>query len=50
MRGLDEAAFGGDADVGWFGGNFETYEQDRVRRLEPSSIEPKRVKHKGFGR
>ena len=34
----------------WFEGNFEAYEQDKVRRLGPDSIEPKRVKYKKFAR
>jgi ATP-binding cassette ChvD family protein len=43
-------AFEGDAHVEWFEGNFESYEQDKVRRLGPESIEPKRVKYKRFAR
>ncbi|MFC3167109.1 energy-dependent translational throttle protein EttA [Paracoccus fontiphilus] len=43
-------AFEGDAHVEWFEGNFEAYEQDKVRRLGPDSIEPKRVKYKKFAR
>ena len=43
-------AFEGDAHVEWFEGNFEAYEQDKVRRLGPDSIEPKRVKYKRFSR
>jgi ATPase subunit of ABC transporter with duplicated ATPase domains len=43
-------AFEGDAHVEWFEGNFEAYEQDKVRRLGPESIEPKRVKYKRFAR
>ncbi len=43
-------AFEGDAHVEWFEGNFEAYEQDKVRRLGPESIEPKRVKYKRFSR
>jgi len=43
-------AFEGDAHVEWFEGNFEAYEQDKVRRLGPDSIEPKRVKYKKFTR
>jgi ATPase subunit of ABC transporter with duplicated ATPase domains len=41
-------AFEGDAHVEWFEGNFEDYEADKVRRLGPDSIEPKRVKYKKF--
>jgi ATP-binding cassette ChvD family protein len=43
-------AFEGDAHVEFFEGNFEDYEQDKVRRLGPDSIEPKRVKYKKFTR
>ncbi|MFB2530806.1 energy-dependent translational throttle protein EttA [Paracoccus sp. p4-l81] len=43
-------AFEGDAHVEWFEGNFEAYEDDKVRRLGPDSIEPKRVKYKKFSR
>ncbi|WJS83677.1 energy-dependent translational throttle protein EttA [Paracoccus sp. TOH] len=43
-------AFEGDAHVEWFEGNFEDYEADKVHRLGPDSIEPKRVKYKKFTR
>jgi ATP-binding cassette ChvD family protein len=43
-------AFEGDAHVEWFEGNFEAYEADKVRRLGPESVEPKRVKYKKFAR
>ncbi|MBW6506205.1 MAG: energy-dependent translational throttle protein EttA [Rhodobacteraceae bacterium] len=43
-------AFEGDAHVEWFEGNFEAYEDDKVRRLGPDSIEPTRVKYKKFTR
>ncbi len=43
-------AFEGDAHIEWFEGNFEAYEADKVRRLGPDSIEPKRVKYKKFVR
>ncbi len=43
-------AFEGDAHVEWFEGNFEAYEQDKIRRLGPDAIEPKRVKYKRFSR
>ncbi|MBS0563162.1 MAG: energy-dependent translational throttle protein EttA [Proteobacteria bacterium] len=43
-------AFEGDAHVEWFEGNFEAYEEDKVRRLGPESIEPHRVKYKKFTR
>lgn len=43
-------AFEGDAHVEWFEGNFEAYEEDKVRRLGPDALEPTRVKHKKFTR
>ncbi len=43
-------AFEGDAHVEFFEGNFEEYEQDKVRRLGADSIQPKRVKYKKFTR
>ena len=43
-------AFEGDAHVEWFEGNFESYEEDKIRRLGPDSIEPKRIKYKKFTR
>ncbi|KGJ02769.1 energy-dependent translational throttle protein EttA [Paracoccus versutus] len=43
-------AFEGDAHVEWFEGNFEDYEADKIRRLGPDSVEPKRVKYKKFTR
>jgi len=43
-------AFEGDAHAEFFEGNFEDYEQDKIRRLGPDSVEPKRVKYKKFSR
>ncbi|MEL6999848.1 MAG: energy-dependent translational throttle protein EttA [Pseudomonadota bacterium] len=43
-------AFEGEAHVEWFEGNFEDYEADKVRRLGPDALEPKRVKYKKFTR
>ena len=43
-------AFEGDAHVEFFEGNFEAYEEDKIRRLGPDSVEPKRVKYKKFTR
>ena len=43
-------AFEGDAHVEWFEGNFESYEEDKIRRLGPHSREPKRIKYKKFTR
>ena len=42
-------AFEGDAHVEWFEGNFEDYEADKIRRLGPDAVEPKRIKYKKFG-
>jgi ATP-binding cassette ChvD family protein len=43
-------SFEGDAHVEWFEGNFEAYEEDKIRRLGPDAVEPKRVKYKKFSR
>ncbi len=43
-------AFEGDSHVEWFQGNFEDYEEDKIRRLGPDSVEPKRIKYKKFAR
>ena len=43
-------AFEGDSHVEWFEGNFEDYEKDKIKRLGPDSVEPKRIKYKKFSR
>ena len=43
-------AFEGDAHVEWFEGNFEDYEADKISRLGPDAVEPKRIKYKKFAR
>ncbi|MBD3785588.1 MAG: energy-dependent translational throttle protein EttA [Sphingomonadales bacterium] len=43
-------AFEGEAHVEFFEGNFEDYEQDKIRRLGADAAEPKRVKYKKFTR
>ena len=43
-------AFEGDAHVEFFEGNFEDYENDKIRRLGPDAVEPKRGKYKKFTR
>jgi ATP-binding cassette ChvD family protein len=43
-------AFEGNSHVEWFEGNFEDYEKDKVRRLGPESINPKRVTYKPLTR
>jgi ATP-binding cassette ChvD family protein len=43
-------AFEGDGHVEWFEGNFEDYEEDKIRRLGPDAVEPKRIKYKKFAR
>ncbi|MCP5086630.1 MAG: energy-dependent translational throttle protein EttA [Rhodobacteraceae bacterium] len=41
-------AFEGEAHVEWFEGNFEDYEEDKVRRFGVNALEPTRVKYKKF--
>ncbi|KKX29285.1 energy-dependent translational throttle protein EttA [Rhizobium sp. LC145] len=43
-------AFEGDSHVEWFEGNFEDYENDKMRRLGPESVNPKRVTYKRLTR
>jgi ATP-binding cassette ChvD family protein len=43
-------AFEGEAKVEWFEGDFTAYEEDKIRRLGPDSVEPKRIKYKKFVR
>jgi ATP-binding cassette ChvD family protein len=43
-------AFEGDSHVEWFEGNFEDYEADKVRRLGPESVNPRRVTYKRLTR
>ncbi|WP_319532359.1 energy-dependent translational throttle protein EttA [uncultured Cohaesibacter sp.] len=43
-------AFEGDSHVEWFEGNFEDYEADKIRRLGPDAVNPKRVQYKPFTR
>ncbi|MEM7290037.1 MAG: energy-dependent translational throttle protein EttA, partial [Pseudomonadota bacterium] len=43
-------AFEGDSHVEWFEGNFEDYEQDKIRRLGPEAVNPKRVTYKRLTR
>jgi ATP-binding cassette ChvD family protein len=43
-------AFEGDSHVEWFEGNFEDYEKDKVRRLGPESVNPRRVTYKRLTR
>jgi ATPase subunit of ABC transporter with duplicated ATPase domains len=43
-------AFEGDSHVEWFEGNFQDYEQDKMRRLGEDSVMPKRIKYKKFSR
>ena len=43
-------AFEGDSHVEWFEGNFEEYEADKIRRLGPESVNPKRVTYKRLTR
>jgi energy-dependent translational throttle protein EttA len=43
-------AFEGDSHVEWFEGNFEEYEADKISRLGPESVNPKRVTYKRLRR
>ena len=43
-------AFEGDSHVEWFEGNFEEYEADKIRRLGPESVNPKRATYKRLTR
>ena len=43
-------AFEGDSHVEWFEGNFEEYEADKVRRLGPDAVNPRRVTYKRLTR
>ena len=43
-------AFEGESHVEWFEGNFQDYEQDKMRRLGINSIVPERIKYKKFTR
>ena len=43
-------AFEGDAHVEYFEGNFDDYEEDKLRRLGAEALKPKRVKFKKFAR
>ncbi|MBL8566893.1 MAG: energy-dependent translational throttle protein EttA [Hyphomicrobiaceae bacterium] len=43
-------AFEGDSHVEWFEGNFESYEEDKKRRLGDAAVEPHRIKFRKFDR
>ncbi len=43
-------AFEGDSQVEWFEGNFEAYEEDKMRRLGTDSLIPHRIKFHKFTR
>ncbi len=43
-------AFEGDSHVEWFEGNFEDYEQDKVRRLGPEALNPHKMTYKRLTR
>lgn len=43
-------AFEGNSHVEWFEGNFEDYEQDKIRRLGVDAVNPKRVTYKPLTR
>ena len=43
-------AFEGESHVEWFEGNFQSYEEDKKRRLGEAAVEPHRIKFKRFER
>jgi ATP-binding cassette ChvD family protein len=43
-------AFEGESRVEWFEGNFQDYEQDKMRRLGVDTVIPERIKYKKFSR
>jgi ATPase subunit of ABC transporter with duplicated ATPase domains len=43
-------AFEGDSHVEWFEGDFDAYEEDKMRRLGLTEIVPSRIKFQKFGR
>ncbi|MBP9753075.1 MAG: energy-dependent translational throttle protein EttA [Proteobacteria bacterium] len=43
-------AFEGDSQVVWFEGNYQSYEEDRKKRLGISVDQPKRIKYKPLAR
>ncbi len=43
-------AFEGNSHVEWFEGNFDDYEQDKIRRLGADAVNPKRVSYKPLTR
>ncbi|VWX57381.1 energy-dependent translational throttle protein EttA [Sphingorhabdus sp. 109] len=43
-------AFEGDSHVEWFEGNFEAYEEDKVRRLGEDALKPSRATYKKLTR
>ena len=43
-------AFEGDSHVEWFEGNYQAYEEDKIRRLGADAAQPKRIKYKPISR
>jgi ATPase subunit of ABC transporter with duplicated ATPase domains len=43
-------AFEGDSHVEWFEGNFQQYEEDRVKRFGEEAVQPHRIKYKRLER
>jgi sulfate-transporting ATPase len=43
-------AFEGDSHVEWFEGNWQSYEEDRKRRLGADADQPTRIKYKPISR
>jgi hypothetical protein len=43
-------AFEGDSHVEWFEGNFDAYEEDKIRRLGEDALKPHRTSYKKLTR
>jgi ATPase subunit of ABC transporter with duplicated ATPase domains len=43
-------AFEGDSHVEWFEGNFQQYEEDRIKRFGEEAVQPHRIKYKRLER
>jgi hypothetical protein len=43
-------AFEGDSHVEWFEGNFQDYEEDKLRRLGPEAERPHRMTYRKLTR
>ena len=43
-------AFEGNSHVEWFEGNFQQYEEDRIKRYGEEAVQPHRIKYKRLER